>query len=385
MEPNLNTQKAAPYKRTGRSARKPAKKRRRLLRMFGLLTLISFMAALLFSGWFFLTDTGNAYRYMMADTLITTQHRHWAKYIIGQKGLEEQVAKYVRQFEEMSMTESTMTIQVQPLQETAPSSSASPTSVVPEKKLVEIEPIEGPKFKGYLLIVHDPKKIRLVVPDKVGKGEKVSSMVKRSGAIAGVNAGGFVDPEWEGNGFKPIGVVMSGGQIFYNDGSMNTSTSVVGIDKEGRMIAGKYTPKQLLDMGVQEAVTFTPKFIVDGKGLVKDQADGWGIAPRTCMAQTADGTILFAIIDGRQPHSIGATLFDIQNIFLEKGAIIAANLDGGSSTVLVHNNEIINKPASPYGERYLPSAFLVFEDPSTAPIRNIWQGLDIDKIDPSKW
>jgi exopolysaccharide biosynthesis protein len=151
------------------------------------------------------------------------------------------------------------------------------------------------------------------------------------------------------------------------------------------MVAGKYSPKEILAMGVKEAVTFTPKFIVDGKGLVKSQADGWGIAPRTCMAQKEDGTILFAIIDGRQTHSIGATLYDIQEIFLERGAVIAANLDGGSSTVLVHDNEIINKPASPHGERYLPTAFLVFEHPESVQIKNVWEGLDISKIDPSKW
>ncbi|UUZ87256.1 phosphodiester glycosidase family protein [Paenibacillus sp. P26] len=42
-------------------------------------------------------------------------------------------------------------------------------------------------------------------------------------------------------------------------------------------------------MGVQEAVTFAPKFIVNGVGLIKNQADGWGIAPRTSMAQKEDG------------------------------------------------------------------------------------------------
>jgi exopolysaccharide biosynthesis protein len=133
-------------------------------------------------------------------------------------------------------------------------------------------------------------------------------------------------------------------------------------------------------------VSFAPQFIVNGEGLVKNAADGWGIAPRTCMAQTEDGTILFAIIDGRQPgHSIGATLYDVQNVFLEHGAVIAANLDGGSSTVLVHDDKIVNRPASEYGERYLPTAWLVFEHPEQADIKNIWAGLDISKIDPSKW
>jgi exopolysaccharide biosynthesis protein len=167
---------------------------------------------------------------------------------------------------------------------------------------------------------------------------------------------------------------------------MNTSNHIVAIDKEGRMIAGKYKPSELLKMGVQEAVTFAPRFIVNGVGQIKSQADGWGIAPRTSMAQKEDGTIMFAIIDGRQPgYSIGATLFDIQQIFLEHGAVTAANLDGGSSTVLVHNNQIVNRPSSEFGERYLPTAWLVFDNPNAVQIRNIWEGLDPSKIDPSKW
>jgi len=44
---------------------------------------------------------------------------------------------------------------------------------------------------------------------------------------------------------------------------------------------------------------------------------------------------------------------------LEYGAYNAANLDGGSSTVMYYNGNLINKPCSPYGERFLPSAFLV--------------------------
>ena len=45
------------------------------------------------------------------------------------------------------------------------------------------------------------------------------------------------------------------------------------------MIAGKYKVSELLEMGVQEAVSFSPRFIVNGVGQIKSQADGWGIAP----------------------------------------------------------------------------------------------------------
>jgi exopolysaccharide biosynthesis protein len=358
----------------------PMKKKAKFSVLLTLLTYTGFvllMFALLFSLWFFITESGSKLRYMMADTLISTQHRHWAKYLIGESELNKRVDQYWKQFDKFAEVKDQHLVQVNKPVE---------PKIVEKKPLLEVVPIQGKNYKGKLLIVNDAKKLRIAVPGRIGKGEKVSSMVKRLGALAGVNAGGFVDPEWMGNGFQPTGLVISGGKIFYNDGDLNTPNHIVGIDKEGRMVAGKYKPSELLKMGVQEAVTFAPRFIVNGVGQIKNQADGWGIAPRTSMAQKEDGTIMFAIIDGRQPgHSIGATLFDIQQIFLEHGAVTAANLDGGSSTVLVHNNQIANRPSSEYGERYLPTAWLVFDNPQSVQIRNIWEGLDPSKIDPSKW
>jgi exopolysaccharide biosynthesis protein len=211
-------------------------------------------------------------------------------------------------------------------------------------------------------------------------------MVQRTGAIAGVNGGGFADPNWMGNGFQPIGLVISQGKIFYKDLGGKDSTQIVGIDKQGKMVAGRYTLKEIQDMGVQEAVTFQPRIIVNGKGLIKSPKDGWGIAPRTAMGQREDGAILFVVIDGRQPgYSIGANLYDVQQIMLQHGAIIAANLDGGSSTVLVKDGKVLNKPSAEHGERYLPTAFLVYEHPEQVNIPNIWAGLKPSDIDPSKW
>ncbi|MNM90698.1 hypothetical protein D3C81_1029690 [compost metagenome] len=255
-----------------------------------------------------------------------------------------------------------------------------------EKPLVEIEEVSGNSYHGYVMTVNDPTKIRLGVPVKRGKGEKVSSMVERTGAIAGVNGGGFADPNWKGNGFKPIGVVISQGKLYYNGISSGAATQIVGLDKQGKMIAGKYTLEELDKLGIQEAVTFQPRIIVNGKGQIRSQKEGWGIAPRTAMGQREDGAILFVVIDGRQPgYSIGASLYDVQQIMLDHGAVIAANLDGGSSTVLVkEGGKIANKPSSEYGERYLPTAFLVFDDPSKVNIPNIWEGLRPQDIDPGK-
>lgn len=363
----------------------PGKKRRSFWG-FAFLYAATFLlfVSILFSIFFYLTPWGKDLRFMMADTLITTQHRDWAKYLIGSQALEERVAEYWKRFDEMGDQADQGLVQI-------PSVPAA-AAIVKEQPPYEIEPIEGKGFKGSLVTINDPKKLRVIVPNRVGKGEKVTSMVDRTGALLGVNGGGFIDPNWEGNGFQPEGIVMSGGKIYYNDGDMKTKRHMIAIDSTGRMLAGNYSANELLQMGVQEAVSFSPRFIVNGEGQIKNQADGWGIAPRTCIGQTADGRILFAIIDGRQPkHSIGATLYDVQQIFLEHGVVIAANLDGGASTVLVKKGEdggkptIVNKPSSEYGERYLPTAWLLFDNPQAVYNKNIWEGLDISKIDPSKW
>ncbi len=364
---------------SNRSGKKVKRKRSFLWSLYKFVFVAGCLSVLLFAGWFYLTPSGNTFRYMLADTLITTQHREWAKYIIGENALRERVAAYVKQFEEMGEERDTHTI---PVIEDLPADEEQG----PEEA-VSIQEVEGEGFRGHLLTVRDPKMIRLVVPNKKGRGEKISSMVKRTGAIAGVNAGGFADPNWRGNGFKPIGLVISQGQVYYNGLGNTKSVQIVGIDKNGKMLAGKYSLDELMELGISEAVSFSPRIIVNGKGLIPNRSQGWGVAPRTVMGQREDGAMLFLLIDGRQPgYSIGATLYDAQEILLEHGAVIAANLDGGSSTVLVtEGGEIVNKPSSSSGERYLPTAFLVFEHPETVEVPNIWAGLKPSDIDAGKW
>ncbi|TYP71187.1 phosphodiester glycosidase family protein [Paenibacillus methanolicus] len=330
-------------------------------------------------GWLFLTPSGTNLRYLAADSLIITQHRHWAKYIIGQVELDKRVA-------EKKAVEEQMGVEVDTHEIVRPAATETVAETV-TKPLVEIEEISGTGYKGHVMIVNDSTKIRLGVPAKQGRGERVRSMVERTGAVAGVNAGGFADPNWQGNGFQPIGVVISRGEIFYSDLGKKTTTQIVGLDYNGKMIAGRYSLQEMKDLNVREAVSFQPRLIVNGKGLIKNAKDGWGIAPRTAMGQREDGAIIFVVIDGRQPgHSIGANLYDVQNIMLEHGAVIAANLDGGSSTVLVKDDKVLNRPSTKSEEgRYLPTAFLVFNDSESVDIPNVWAGLGPGDIDGGRW
>ncbi|NLP41737.1 MAG: AMIN domain-containing protein [Veillonellaceae bacterium] len=70
-----------------------------------------------------------------------------------------------------------------------------------------------------------------------------------------------------------------------------------------------------------------------------------GRAPRTAIATTKDGHILMVVVDGRQRHSIGMTLLELATFMRESGAFNALNLDGGGSSEMVLNGEVVNSPS----------------------------------------
>lgn len=224
---------------------------------------------------------------------------------------------------------------------------------------IVIEDIKGNNFRGKVMLIKDPKRVKLVTTTQIGvAGERVSDMVKDAGAIAGINAGGFYDPDGKGNGAYPDGVTVHNGAIVHNNINED-SRNMVGLDANGKLILGDVKASEVAEKGIREGISFEPNLVVDGKGVVQGDG-GWGMAPRTAIGQKADGTIIFVVIDGRQPTwSMGAWLRDLMNIFLDYGAVNACNLDGGSSSEMVYDGKVINKLWNVFGERYIPTAFVV--------------------------
>ena len=70
-----------------------------------------------------------------------------------------------------------------------------------------------------------------------------------------------------------------------------------------------------------------------------------GRNPRTAIGYTKDNHLIMLTADGREGASIGLTLFELANLMKEFGCINAMNLDGGGSTVMFINGQIVNKPA----------------------------------------
>ena len=231
-----------------------------------------------------------------------------------------------------------------------------------EDTTLKMRRIESTRYVGYVLEIPDPRRVKVATAKNIQeKGETVSNIAKDNDAVAAINAGGFHDPNGTGTGRLPYGFIMQDGNyVIGKDVGPDEAVDFVGFTKQGNLIAGTYTKTELADMDAAEGITFGPPLIVDGQKMITDGDGGWGIGPRTAIGQKKDGTVIFLVIDGRQPgYSTGATLRDVQDVLYEEGCYIAANLDGGSSTTLYYNGKVVNKPADLLGERMIPTAFIV--------------------------
>lgn len=233
---------------------------------------------------------------------------------------------------------------------------------------VNIYDIHTNKFDGYIMEVN-PRSIRIGYTKKLGvEGQRTSVIAEENGAIAAINGGGFSDKSpdgklWAGTGAFPDGIIISGGRTIYSGVSPDTKVTATGFTKDGTMIIGNYSINDLKKLGVVEALSFSginSRLIINGKPQIHGDG-GQGLAPRTAIAQKKDGTVLLLVIDGRKYLQLkaGASLKDIQDIFLSYGAWNASNLDGGSSSTMYYDGEVINSPSDPLGERAVASIVYV--------------------------
>jgi hypothetical protein len=81
--------------------------------------------------------------------------------------------------------------------------------------------------------------------------------------------------------------------------------------------------------------------------------------PRSAIGRTSEGDLIFAVVDGRQSVSIGATLEEMAVVMQRLGCVDAMNLDGGGSSDLVLRGVVLNRP-SEGSERPVSNGVLVF-------------------------
>lgn len=235
---------------------------------------------------------------------------------------------------------------------------------ISEEKSEEIEifEISGSTYIGDVMLIHDPSRVFIgnKGPYDGSPGDTVDNIAARYGAVAGINGGGFSDPNGMGNGGTPDGFVISEGELVFGD--LYTAYSAIGFTQDNKMVLSTMTAQDALNMGLRDCVcvqtSYAPVLIVNGNEQEVAGAGG-GLNPRTAIGQTADGTIIFVTVDGRQANSIGATFSDMIRIMSDYGAVNAASLDGGSSTQMVYQGVFLNTPYALSGPRIVPNAFLV--------------------------
>lgn len=310
-----------------------------------LVIICTFDLAMVFYGPF------NNIRDMLVTTAMTTfSHQYIAKVFLSDKTINEIMER--NKIDDANKYSDENAIGV-----LNPDKDESAKTVKDDDK-VELKNVSNAKYKAYMLIVNNPKRVSVVTSDKLGKtGMKLSDMVKYYNAIGGINAGGFADENGRGSGGTPTGFVIQDGKVIY--GKENERLGLIGFNEDSVLVLGQYTLKEAREKKIRDAVTFGPFLVVNGEPTIKSGNGGWGIQPRTIIGQKKDGTVLMLVIDGRRVDSVGATLKEAQDIMLEYGAYNAANLDGGSSTTMVYKDKLVNKPSTPAGQRFLPSAFII--------------------------
>ena len=125
--------------------------------------------------------------------------------------------------------------------------------------------VSGRGYNGKMLIVLDPKRVFL---GKGGEGHTLNMIAHNNGAIGGINAGSFFDPDGTGSGREPDGLTIIQGNLD-NIGSGARET-FVGFDADGIMHVGYYNFGDAMDNGITNGVTFGPGPLLIVNGIPQD-------------------------------------------------------------------------------------------------------------------
>ena len=226
--------------------------------------------------------------------------------------------------------------------------------------------ITGKGYTGYLAVIYDPSNVHTLVTAKMGKsGQYLTTMAKDNKAIVAINGGGFDDPNYNSNAANPLGITYSKGKLltsYYYAGA----GGIIGFDKNDKLVLASNCTKATAEkLEIRDAVTCGPFLIVNGKASTVVGNGGWGTAPRSAIAQRQDGIVLFLAIDGRTVKRPGADMDDLIEVLQRYGAYNAANLDGGTSTAMVVNYELINDPIDSTGAhktRFISTGFGLIDE-----------------------
>lgn len=288
--------------------------------------------------------------WLVTTAMATMDHKHYCTWFYNQKEIDEVFSRNYTQEPEGSTDESLINTgeETKPVVKTYENEyERAVLEKDNENDLYKIINLTVNGCKGYLAVIYDPSMVHVATTDKVGvRGQYVTTMAKRENALVAINGAGFHDPNYTSSGGCPKGITIVNGKIITNNEYGRPSTGgLIGLTKDNKLVLLRgVTAQQAINQGVRDAVSWGPFLVVNGKAAYTKGNGGWGYAARTAIGQRADGIILMLVVDSNYNRTKGADMGDMADIMVKYGAINATNLDGGTSSVMAVNGELISHP-----------------------------------------
>lgn len=216
---------------------------------------------------------------------------------------------------------------------------------------IKVFKLEELGYRGYIAKVKlfNPKAFKVVLAkDTLGQKETTLEAVKRTGALLGINGGGFYTEMREGKPYSVhIGNVVINGKLITPFNAYPGNLCFAGVNRSGGVIGGIMSKKeQLMALNPWQGVSFIPVLIKGG--AIHPIPAEWAKTnqPRTILGEYANGDLIMIVVDGRQADwSSGVTLERLIEKLVELGVKEAYNLDGGGSSAFVYGGKVLNKPS----------------------------------------
>ena len=161
------------------------------------------------------------------------------------------------------------------------------------------------------------------------------TMSENHGAICAINADLYAN--------RSSGIIIRDG-VLYRD-VIKSDTFVVYKDGTAKnILKGNCDAQAELDAGAWQSYSFGPALIVDGVKQTGYSGYIAGVHPRSGIGYYEPGHYCLVLVDGRQDgYSVGVTLDEFTTLFDDLGCVEAYNLDGGQSSMMLYQQELVNQ------------------------------------------
>ncbi|HEL1583827.1 TPA: phosphodiester glycosidase family protein [Streptococcus suis] len=173
---------------------------------------------------------------------------------------------------------------------------------------------------------------------------KTSETAAANNAILAVNGDYY--------GANSTGYVIKNGVLYRDTVRNNASYGDLAIYADGSfeiIYENEISAQELIDKGVVNLLAFGPALVENGE-IVVDTSTEVGQAmssnPRSAIGIIDENHYIIVVADGRTSESEGLSLYQLAEVMKQYGATTAYNLDGGGSSTLYFNGQIINKPTT---------------------------------------